>query len=208
MQLINSPTRYGAVPQALHWLTAICVIAGWLLGQFLDVFPKGPPRAFALMTHMTLGELVATFLVARLIWRFADPPPPPEPTQFGRLLTIASLVSHWALYALLIAVPFVGIVGQLKRGNALPIFGLWQFASPWPADRAVARSVLEVHEVLADALLILAGIHSCAALIHHYAFRNRTLARMLPGSARKRLPADLIRGWKPVFGKDHAPINI
>ena len=94
------------------------------------------------------------------IWRFADPPPPLEPTQFGRLLEIASRVSHWTLYALLVAVPFVGIVVNLKRGEALPIFGLWDFASPWPADRATARSALEAHELLANALLILAGIHA------------------------------------------------
>src|SRR5271156_2078129 len=68
---------------------------GWLLGQFLDVFPKGPPRALALLTHMTLGGCVMVFLVARLIWRFVNPPPPVEPTQFGRSLEIASRVSHW-----------------------------------------------------------------------------------------------------------------
>ena len=120
MQLLNSPARYGAVPQALRWLTAIFVIVGWLLGQFLDVFPKGPPRALALLTHMTLGECVMVFLVARLIWRFVNPPPPVEPTQFGRSLEIASRVSHWTLYALLVAVPFVGHRRhpQARRGAA------------------------------------------------------------------------------------------
>ena len=123
---MNSPARYGALPQALHWLTAIFVIAGWLLGQFIDAFPKGPPRTFALLTHMTLGEFVILFLIARLIWRFANPPPPVEPTQFGRLLEVASQVSHWTLYALLVAVPVVGIVVELKRGQPLPVseFGM------------------------------------------------------------------------------------
>jgi cytochrome b561 len=131
---------------------------------------------------MTLGQCVMVFLAARLIWRFVDPPPPVEPTQFGRLLEIASRVSHWTLYALLVAVPFVDIVVQLKRGQPLPILGLWDVASPWAADRATARSALGVHEVLANVLLILAGIHAGAALLHHYAFRDRTLVRMLPGS--------------------------
>jgi cytochrome b561 len=119
-----------AVQQALHWVTAIRVIVGWVLGQFSDAFSKGPPRAFAIWTHMTLGELVILFLVARLAWRFANPPPPLETMRFGRPLEIASRVSHWALYALLLVVPFVGIVVHLKRGNALSIFGLWEFASP------------------------------------------------------------------------------
>jgi cytochrome b561 len=182
MQLANSKTRYGALAQAFHWLTAICVIAGWLLGQFLDVFPKGPPRNVAFFMHMTLGQVVMVLLIVRIIWRVANPPPPLEPTRFGRLLAIASRVGHYLLYALLVAVPILGIIVQLKRGNALPLFGAWNFASPWPTDRATARSVLEVHGLLANALLILAGLHGAAALVHHYVFGDRTLVRMLPGS--------------------------
>jgi len=49
-------------------------------------------------------------------------------------------------------------------------------------DRAFARSVTEVHEILANALVILAGLHAVAALVHHWILRDRTLARMLPGS--------------------------
>ena len=181
MQVGNSKFGYGVLPQALHWLTAICVIAGWLLGQFIDAFPKGPPRAWALWTHITLGECVMLFLIVRLVWRIADRPPPPEHTRFGRLLVIASKLGHYALYALLFAVPLVGIMVQLKRGNALPVFGASNFASPWPTDRSIAGSLLEVHELLANALLILAGIHAAAALIHHYVLGDRTLLRMLPG---------------------------
>jgi cytochrome b561 len=183
MQFRNSKFSYGALPQALHWLTAICVIVGWLLGQFIDTFPKGPPRSFALWTHMTLGECALVFLVARLVWRIADPPPPLEPTRFGRLLMIASRVSHYTLYALLAVVPLLGMIVQLKRGNALPVLGAWAFASPWPADRATARLVLSVHSYLANALLILAGAHAAAALVHHCVFRDRTLVRMLPAAA-------------------------
>lgn len=190
MQLGNSKFSYGALPQALHWLTAICVIVAWLLGQFIDAFPKGPPRAWALWTHMTLGECVMLFLVVRLVWRIADPPPPLEPTRFGRALAIASKFGHYTLYALLLAVPFLGIIVQLKRGNPLPIFGAWTFASPWPADRATARNLLEVHELLANALLILAGIHAAAALAHHYVLRDGTLVRMLPGATPTGNPAN------------------
>ena len=81
---------------------------------------------------------------------------------------------------------------QLKRGNPLPFFGLWDIGSPWPTDRAMARSLLRVHEYLADALLILAGVHAAAALMHHYLFEDRTLLRMLPGvspPARRRAKA-------------------
>ena len=182
MQLANSISRYGALPQLVHWLTALFVIAGWLLGTFLDDIPKGPQREFGLLTHMTLGQCVFVLVIVRLIWRHTNPPPPPEKTRYGRLLEISATLNHYVLYALLLAVPLLGVIVQLKRGNPLPIFGFGEFASPWPNDRSVARSVLGVHQCCANAVLILAGVHAVAALVHHYAFRDRTLTRMLPGA--------------------------
>jgi cytochrome b561 len=183
MQLANTTTRYGAVPQVLHWLTAIFVICGFLLGQFGDDLPKGNPQAVGLFVHMTLGQCVVVLLIARLAWRVANPPPLPEPTPLGRLVVWAAKLSHFALYALLLLVPFLGIIVQLKRGHALPVLGFWQFQSPWPADRNISKTILGFHGWLADALLILAGVHACAALVHHYVWRDPTLRRMLPGAA-------------------------
>jgi cytochrome b561 len=181
MSFVNTETRYGALPQTLHWLTVICVMVGWLLGQFMDDFPKGVARASALSAHIVLGEFVIILLAGRLLWRLADRPPAPLPSRFGRAAEIAAKLGHLVLYTLLLAVPFVGIVALLKRGDALPIFGVWHVVSPWPADRAAAHGVLEVHELLANTLLILAALHASAALIHHYVFGDRTLVRMLPG---------------------------
>ena len=185
MQLANSKAQYGAGPQLLHWLTALFVICGWLLGTFHDDLPKGTIRNAALLAHMTLGEGVVLLLVARLVWRTANPPPPPEPTRFGFLQQAVATLTHYTLYALLVAVPFFGVLVQLKRGNALPVFGLWDALSPWPVDKALARTLLGVHEFLADALLLLAGAHAVAALIHHYVFEDRTLNRMLPAVVRR-----------------------
>jgi cytochrome b561 len=182
MQLANSTTRYGAVPQLIHWLTALFVIVGWLLGQFSDDLPKHM-HPLGLFLHMTLGEGVIALLLIRLFWRVANPPPPAEPTPLGRLVTLAAKLSHFALYALLLLVPVLGIIVQLKRGHDLPILGLGTFASPWPADRTVARSVLFVHYWSANTLLILAGIHAIAAIVHHSLWKDRTMVRMLPGAA-------------------------
>jgi cytochrome b561 len=183
MQLANSKARFGAVPQAVHWLTVLFVTLGFLLGQFGDVLPKGAPRAFGLLIHMTLGQCVVALLVVRFAWRLVNPPPPPEATPLGKFLEIAAKLSHFALYGLLLVVPVLGMIVQLKRGSDLPLFGFWQVQSPWPLDRSLARRILNVHGTLADALLILAGIHASAALVHHWVWRDRTLSRMLPGSA-------------------------
>jgi cytochrome b561 len=179
MQLANSTARYGAIAQALHWLTALFVVMGWLLGQFGDDLPKGA-RAAGLFIHMTLGLSVLAFLLLRLVWRRLTPPPAAEQTRYGRVVHVAANVSHAALYVLLIAVPAAGITLQFARGHAVPLFGVWAIPSPWVADRAFAHKVGEAHELLANALLILAALHMVAALWHHWVLRDRTLTRMLP----------------------------
>ena len=49
-------------------------------------------------------------------------------------------------------------------------------------DVLIHAGDLTLHGTLADALLILAGIHASAALVHHWIWRDRTLSRMLPGA--------------------------
>lgn len=188
MQLFNSTKNYGAISQALHWLTVLLVAFAWALGVFNEVLPKGGPRDAGLFVHISAGNAILAILIARIIWRQADPSPPPEATDFGawmgKWLDPAARVAHFALYALLVAVPVAGIVLQFARGDALPLFGLTELPSPWPKDRAFAHNVKEVHEMLAHALVVLAAFHAAAALIHHVIFRDRTLVRMLPHSRK------------------------
>jgi cytochrome b561 len=184
MQLRNSPERYGGVALTFHWLTVVLVVLGWALGEWGDVFPKGAARDGALFVHMSAGLAIIMLVALRLMWRMVDAPLPPEPTQFGRAGELASRIGHFALYALLIAVTVAGVATQFSRGNALPVFGFTEIVSPWTADRAFSRSVKEVHETLANVLIIAAALHAAAALVHHYLLRDRTLVRMLPESRK------------------------
>ncbi len=180
MQINNSSKGYGAIPQAAHWLTVILVALAWVLGLFGDDLPKGAPRDAGLFVHMSAGLAVVILLVVRLALNLVNPPPSAGPARLGIWMVRLGQVTHYVLYALLIAVPVAGIVLQFARGDALPIFGIADIASPWVKDRAFARSVKEVHEILAHTLVIVAGFHAAAALFHHWVIRDRTLARMLP----------------------------
>jgi len=189
MQLFNSPLRYGAIAQCLHWAAVALVLVAWTLGVLGDELPEGASRALGLYVHTSAGLLVIALTVLRLLWRLVDPSPLAEKTEFGEWLFadwigLGAKIAHFALYVLLVAVPVAGIVLQFARGDSLPIFGLFDIASPWVRDRAFAHSVKEIHELLAHGLLAVAGLHAAAALVHHWVFRDRTLVRMLPGSER------------------------
>lgn len=169
--------------QASHWLTVLLILFAWLIGQFLDAFPKGPPRSTAIWLHKEAGVQVIAILALRLVWRFVDPPPALEKTPLGPLAEHAARIAHWALYLLMLAVPVAGIVLSFARGRSVDLLGLYVIASPWVEDRAFAGAVKEAHEWLANALMIFAFLHAAAALAHHWIWRDQTLRRMLPGRA-------------------------
>jgi cytochrome b561 len=180
MQIRNSSDGYGAIAMALHWATAVLVLAAWLLGQFGDDLPRGAARETGLFIHISFGLAIVALAVARLFWRLSNPPPAPEKSPLGAFGDCAAKAVHYVIYALLIAIPIVGIAAQFARGHALPVFGLFEIGSPWAADRTFAHNVTEIHETLANALMIVVGLHAAAALAHHYILRDRTLLRMLP----------------------------
>jgi len=180
MLIYNSSKGYGAVPQAVHWVTVILVAVAWTLGLFGDDLPKGAPRDAGLFVHISAGLAVIALLVVRVAWNLVDPPPPAGPTTLGAWSVHLGKVTHYLLYVLLTAVPVAGVVLQFARGDAIPVFGLAEIASPWLKDRAFSDNVEEVHEVLAHTLMVVAGLHAAAALIHHWVLRDGTLGRMLP----------------------------
>jgi cytochrome b561 len=183
MQWRNSPERYGAVVQISHWITVLLILFAWLIGQFHDAFPKGPPRSAAMWFHKEAGVLVIAILAFRLLWRFVDPPPAFEKTPGGVLADRAAKLAHWVLYLLMLAVPVAGIVLSFARGRPVDLFGFYEIASPWVEDRALAGLAKQAHEWLANGLLIFAFLHAVAALVHHWVLHDSTLRRMLPGRA-------------------------
>lgn len=181
---------YGPIPRLLHWLTVFLVILAWAIGMFgEELFGEGETLTKAADTiplhiHIWAGLAVLLIATIRFPWRIANPPPPLQANEFSQWLVSwtdpIARVTHYALYLLLFVVPIVGILLQFSRGHSLSLFGLAQIASPLSADRRLARTLEEFHEVAANVLIIIALFHAGAAIIHHVVFQDNTLARMAP----------------------------
>jgi cytochrome b561 len=176
-----TPLRYDRRTIALHWLTAVLVVALWIVGQTIDAFPKGTPRVLARSVHITTGVLLALVLTHRIWWRLSGGTRLP-PAGTGRLDAIASL-THRLLYVLLVATVVLGIANAWVRGDNL--FTLFTIPAFDPGNRALREQVEELHELAANTVLAVALLHAAAGLLHHYAWRDDVLRRMLPGR-RKR----------------------
>jgi cytochrome b561 len=177
--------RYTPTSQVIHWLSALLVCLAWILGLFGDEFPKGVLRETANFIHISAGEIIAFLLILRLILRFFIKHPTKVPSWLGRWAGHAATLMHLALYLLLGAVIIAGVMTEFSGEKALPLFGLYEIASPWVKDRDFRHFIKELHELFANSLMALVLIHSVAALAHHYILRDNTLKGMLPGILSK-----------------------
>ena len=166
---------YSSTVQAMHWVGAFVLIAAWGLGVSMDLFPRGPARGAALQVHATLGLLVLTLTVLRILWRGATKAPAPEGPAWMVPLAHAG---HAALYVLTIALPVSGLLGRWARQGSAALIGGLSIPTPF----ALPRSKLwgEAHEVIAFMLAALVVAHIAAALVHHLVLRDGILRRMLP----------------------------
>ncbi|WP_448662552.1 cytochrome b [Sphingomonas sp. CJ20] len=170
-------TQYDSVSIALHWITALLVLAQFVTSQAWEWFDR-PMHRTLVITHMSLGALLTLVIVARLIWRLL-PGHRVGPLTTG-WQTIAARGVHWLLYVLLIAEATLGWIGRWAEGKPLNAFGLL-IQPPFAAwAREDVHELFELHEKIGWAIVLLALGHALAALYHHHHVRDRVLVRMAP----------------------------
>lgn len=173
---LAAPARYDGVSILLHWITAALVVMLWTLGQTIDWFPKGAPKIDARSTHFLLGVILGLVLLARVAWRASAGRSLPL-SDSGWIGIMAKAV-HYGLYIILAATVVLGIFNAWQRGDV--VFNVFTIPKLVPGDLALKHTLEELHGDFADVVLIVAGLHAAAALVHHYLLRDSVLRRMLP----------------------------
>jgi cytochrome b561 len=179
---VERGARYNPLAVFLHWVTAALILLNWLLPQITDLIARSNvPRVIAL--HRSIGVTVLALVLLRAAWRLISPPPG-LPSGTAQVLRIASHIGHAALYLLMVAVPVFGILFTWAGGHVLSVWGTVEIAAPSWIDPDLRDTFREAHEICANAILWLVGLHVAAALIHHYVFKDGLLDRMLPARFR------------------------
>ncbi len=176
----RAATRYDGATIALHWTTALLVVAQWCVAQMIDWAPRGAPRVPMRSLHLTIGVILAILIAGRMLWRLTGGRRLPAADR--GLLHVAAKATHWGLYALLTATLALGATLWWVRGDTW--FFLFSPPSFNPAN-AELREFLETwHGTLATAILYLAGFHAAAAIVHRLVWKDGVLGRMLTRQAR------------------------
>ena len=170
--------RYDRLTIILHWLTALLVVLLWGIAQIIDDFPKGPLRVDARSAHITLGVTLVVVLLVRLFHRATAGRKLP-PADRGVLHIVAKAV-HYALYLLVAGQLALGLTLAWFRGDSL--WNLYTLPGGGPANHDFSENLSDIHGTVATIILIVAGVHAAAALVHHFLWKDGTLRRMLPGA--------------------------
>lgn len=177
MRLRNDAEGWGAGSLALHWLTALLIVALAALGLWMTDLPPSLLKLKVYALHKSLGLTVLGLTVLRLLWLWPGRRPAalPGPPWQRR----AALASHVALYALLLVVPLSGWWYNSTAGFPLRWFGLLALPPLGARDDVLKQVARDRHEWLFWALAAVVVVHVLAALWHHLHLRDATLSRML-----------------------------
>ena len=158
---MKTTTGYSGIQIALHWLIALGVGFNYLfsdgMGDALDQHLAGKPVTVGIASwHVYVGVAVLVLVLLRLAIRLIRGGPAAAPGLQGK----AASAMHGVLYLLMVGVPLAGALTWYKGIDALG----------------------EPHALMANVLLILAGLHAVMALFHQYVLKDGLLRRMMrPG---------------------------
>ncbi len=153
---------YSQAQVVLHWATVALVFLQFLVNDdmrhaFRDrlwELDAGTPVGAGF--HLVGGLLIFALTLLRLAIRLVRGAPP-HPSGSPPLLTLLASLTHWGLYALLLAMSVTGMIAWFGRVEAAAVF----------------------HETGRLLLLALVLAHVLGALVEHFVIGNRAIRRML-----------------------------
>jgi cytochrome b561 len=171
---------YGRTAVILHWSVAILIVAvgavGLMFGNVLHA-----AKGFWLNLHAIAGVFLLMLAAVRTAWRLTHPAPPLHGAAGATKFIGAA--THAAMYALMLAIPIVGLVSFLWHDRIFD-FGVVKFSPGIAADKAVYHPTQTLHAWLTYGLIAILALHVTASLWHHFFLRDGLLARMGIGKFR------------------------
>lgn len=157
-------TRFSGLQRLLHWTMAVGTVCMLFVGVGM-VSTIAPAHVSLLATHKTLGAILFVLVIVRLGVRLTRGAPP-LPSTLPPLIKLGAKLSHYALYALMIAMPLLGWAMMSAGAYPLVLFGNIRIPAVLPQDDALHALLWTAHHWLAFAFFALILLHVAAALFH------------------------------------------
>lgn len=176
-------TSFSLPARVLHWTMAVLILAMLFIGVGMVATVSGKHQ-WLLAIHKPLGMAILVLAIARLVVRLRNPPPP-LPSDLPTVQRIAALLSHWLLYALMVALPLIGWAMLSAGGYPVMLASDLRLPAILPENALAFAWLRTAHGFLAYLLFFVFLAHAAAALYHALIRRDGVLRSMLGGTGRR-----------------------
>jgi cytochrome b561 len=185
--MIGPHQRFTALQRLLHWLMAVCILAMLFIGVGMvsTVMPKYLPL---IAIHKSLGIAILVLALIRLSVRLRYGAPA-LPADLPEPMKLAAYLSHYALYALMIAMPLLGWAMLSAAAYPVVVFGHTFLPAILPQSDSLHTLLWNAHFYLAFAFFALVLMHVAAALFHALVRRDGVFETMAPVLSRNKAAA-------------------
>jgi cytochrome b561 len=184
----DTSNGYGWISIALHWLTAVIVLAMFVIGTMSQSTDRDEYLRLVHL-HTTIGMSAYVLLWGRIAWRFVVGHPGPLPKQGGIFFSIG----RYFHFLMLIAIGVMLLSGPLMVWTAGDAIGVFAFAIPSPVGKleGVQHVLRTVHGYTASFILAAMILHVLAVFKHAVLNRDGTFDKIMIAarSGRDRLTA-------------------
>lgn len=165
--------KWSVSSRIFHWVSAILLLVTWILMLLYD----NTDDKLYIGLHKAFGISLLFWMIARVINRLFTKAPPSLPMPKWQILV--SQLTHFLLYALLIAMPVAGLLMTVYGGRPVDIFGLFQIPVFVTPDRSAARFYNDLHtDIIWPMIVIFTLMHIGAALFHQFIKKDKLINRI------------------------------
>jgi len=161
----------------VHWLTFALVVVAWYLGDSLgDATDESKATLAGYLVHMAMGISILVLVLSQLLFRRRDGTPPQLNDK--PVFQAAARGVHYLLYAVLLLLPFSGIMTVITSttGKALLAWDANLLPKAHGYHNVFAHSV---HGLLSNVLIWLAVAHLLGAIKHQFIMKDGLMERMM-----------------------------
>jgi cytochrome b561 len=174
--MTSAGKQFTVLQRSLHWLMAALIVAMLFIGVGM-VSTVMPKYAVLLATHKSLGIAILLLALIRLGVR-ARYGAPSLPVDLPEPMKLAAILSHYALYTLMIAMPLIGWAMLSAGAYPVVLYGGLRLPAILPHSDALHTLLWNAHFYLAFAFFALVLLHLAAALFHALVRRDGVFESM------------------------------
>jgi len=185
--MIEPTEKFSTSRRFFHWAIAAILVFHIPFAWIMVDLPDGPAKIENYALHKSLGIILFSLGVARLVWALLSRRPK-LPTDTPRWEKALSKVGQAILYLIICLMPVSGWMMSSFADSPVTVFGLITLPMLVPPDLSRVEDFANMHEIQSWILLTVLTLHIIGAMKHHFNGRNHVLRAMLPFGDLDRYP--------------------